>query len=224
MLKKAKAQAAQAAKAGPAKAGSAKAPGAGKATGPSGSELSQSVLNSSHQIWLAGLGAFSRAQAEGMKVFETLVKQGEQLEERTRRAASDTAAAARGAAKAKAKEVQQMAGGTWDRLEQVFEGRVERALSRLGVYTQNDVQRLAERVEELSEAVNELLKATGVEPKPRATGVERIVKKAVRSATRTAANTLDSAARTARSTVETATKTARKTVRTAQKVAKAALE
>jgi poly(hydroxyalkanoate) granule-associated protein len=124
-------------------------------------DLSQSVLNSSHQIWLAGLGAFSRAQAEGMKVFETLVRQGERLEEKTRRAASDTAAAARGAARAKAKEMQQMAGGTWDKLEQVFEDRVERALSKLGVYTQNDVQRLAARVDELSDAVNALLKAAG---------------------------------------------------------------
>jgi poly(hydroxyalkanoate) granule-associated protein len=127
----------------------------------SAKDLSQSVLNSSHQIWLAGLGAFSRAQAEGMKVFETLVRQGERLEEKTRRAASDTAAAARGAARAKAKEMQQMAGGTWDKLEQVFEDRVERALSKLGVYTQNDVQRLAARVDELSDAVNALLKAAG---------------------------------------------------------------
>ena len=36
-----------------------------------------------------------------------------------------------------------MAGGTWDKLEQVFEDRVARALSKLGVYTQNDVQKLA---------------------------------------------------------------------------------
>jgi poly(hydroxyalkanoate) granule-associated protein len=128
-------------------------------------DLGQTVLDSSRQIWLAGLGAFSKAQAEGMKVFETLVKQGEALEGRTRRAARDTAAAARGAAKAKAREVQSMAGGTWDRLEQVFEDRVARALSKLGVYTQNDVQRLAQRVDALSEAVNELIKASGAKPR-----------------------------------------------------------
>ena len=142
-------------------------------------DLSQSVFNSSHQIWLAGLGAFSRAQAEGMKVFETLVRQGERLEEMTRRAASDTAAAARGAARAKAKEMQQMAGGTWDKLEQVFEDRVERALSKLGVYTQNDVQRLAARVDELSDAVNKLLKAAGAKPvaKPAAKAARKPAKK-----------------------------------------------
>jgi poly(hydroxyalkanoate) granule-associated protein len=192
-------------------------------------EAAQSVLNSSHQIWLAGLGAFARAQAEGMKMFEALVQQGEKLETRTRAAAADTAAAARGVAAAKAKEMQQMAGGTWDKLEQVFEDRVERALSKLGVYTQNDVQRLADRVDDLAEKVDALLKATGVQPK-RASSMEKMVKGAVRSAQRTAASTLGSASRTAKNTVKTAkrtvntaTKTAKRTVRTAKKVAKAAM-
>ncbi len=138
---------------------------AGRSEAGTVGDLSQAVLDSSHQIWLAGLGAFVRAQQEGMRVFETLVKQGERVEEKTRRAASETAAAARGAAVAKAKEMQQMAGGTWDKLEQVFEDRVARALSKLGVYTQNDVQKLAVRVDALSAAVNELLKATGTPAK-----------------------------------------------------------
>jgi poly(hydroxyalkanoate) granule-associated protein len=127
-------------------------------------EMSQAVLDSSRQIWLAGLGAFSRAQAEGMKVFETLVKQGQVLESKTRRAAVDTAAAARGAAEAKVKEVKEGVGGTWDKLEQVFEARVARALSKLGVHTQSDVERLTERVDALSVAVNELIKASGGKP------------------------------------------------------------
>ena len=117
-------------------------------------DLAQAVLDSSHQIWLAGVGAFMRAREEGTKAFETLVQQGENLERRTKLAAAETAAAARGAATAKAKEMQQMAGGTWDKLEQVFEDRVARALGKLGVYTQNDVQKLADRVEALSAAVN----------------------------------------------------------------------
>ena len=132
-------------------------------------EFSQNLRDSSRQIWLAGLGAFSRAQAEGMKVFETLVEQGKTLESRTKRAASDTATAAAGMAAQKAKEVQAMAGGTWDKLEHVFEERVARALAKLGVHTQADVERLAQRVEALSEAVNELIKAQDGGP-PRAKG------------------------------------------------------
>ncbi len=122
----------------------------------------QGMLDSPRQIWLAGLGAVARAQQEGMKMFETLVQQGERLETRTRTAAVQTATAAKDAAAAKAKEMQAMAGGTWDKLEGVFEDRVARALSKLGVYTQNDVARLAERVDALSEAVNDLVKAAGI--------------------------------------------------------------
>jgi poly(hydroxyalkanoate) granule-associated protein len=137
---------------------------AAQTSAPESPDASQSLRQSSRQIWLAGLGAFSRAQAEGTKVFEALVKQGEALESRTRKAAFDTAAAATDAAKARAKEVQAMAGGTWDKLEQVFEDRVSRALGKLGVHTQSDVARLAERVDALSDAVNELIKASGAKP------------------------------------------------------------
>ncbi len=150
----------------------------GSAAGGS-KDLAQAVLDSSHQIWLAGVGAFVRARQEGTKAFESLVQQGEKLEQRTKLAATETA----GAATARAKEMQQMASGTWDKLEQVFEDRVARALGKLGVYTQNDVQKLADRVEALSAAVNELLKSTGTpapkKAKPRKTGktAKRIAKK-----------------------------------------------
>lgn len=128
-------------------------------------ELSQAVLDSSRDIWLAGLGAFSRAQAEGMKVFDNLVRQGRELETRTRRVAADTATAARGVATEKAKEMQKAAGGTWDKLEQVFEDRVARALAKLGVYTQDDVRKLTERVDALSDAVNRLIKVSESTPR-----------------------------------------------------------
>ena len=146
-------------------------------------EMPQGVLDSSHKIWLAGLGAFSRAQREGAKVFESLVRQGEELQSRTRQAAAETAAVARGAAAAKAKEMQEMAGGTWDKLEQVFEDRVAKALSKLGVYTQNDVQRLAARVDELAAAVNKLLKAApGATPARVPARKKRAAKRAPRKA------------------------------------------
>lgn len=151
MLKKARAE---------AKAGA----GNPKAAPDDLKDFAQGIRESSRQIWLAGLGAFSRAQAEGMKMFETLVEQGQHLESRTKRAASETATAAAGIAAQKAKEVQAMAGGTWDKLEQVFEDRVARALSKLGVHTQADVEQLSQRVEALSRAVNELIKSGGGRP------------------------------------------------------------
>jgi poly(hydroxyalkanoate) granule-associated protein len=178
MLKKARADA-------KAEAGTAREHGDPK-------EFSQNLRDSSRQIWLAGLGAFSRAQAEGMKVFETLVEQGRTLESRTKRAATDTATAAAGMAAQKAKDVQAMAGGTWDKLEQVFEERVARALSKLGVHTQADVDKLAQRVEALSEAVNELINAQGGSatraPRRPAKAAKRAAGTSARTASTTASN------------------------------------
>jgi poly(hydroxyalkanoate) granule-associated protein len=146
----------------------------------SGKGFAQAVLDSSHQIWLAGLGAFAKAQGGGMKVFETLVKQGEGLEAKTRAAATQTAETARDAAKAKAKEMQTIAGDTWDKLEQVFEKRVARALGRLGVYSAADVKELSKRVDALSEAVNALLKAQGIKKPASHASARRKVKRAAR--------------------------------------------
>src|SRR5207237_9665032 len=64
--------------------------------------ISKSVLESSHQIWLAGLGAFAKAQQGGKQVCYILVKQVEVLEAKTRSAAAPLADAARQSAKVRA--------------------------------------------------------------------------------------------------------------------------
>jgi len=165
-----------------AKAESEKAGAEGESSqSPRGKDIAERILKSSHSIWLAGLGAFAKAQQEGGKVFEALVKQGEALEQKTRQSASVTASAAREAALGKAKEMQQMAGGTWDKLEQVFEDRVARALSKLGVYTHNDVQQLAERVDQLAEAVNKLLESRRAQSDPARPGTAKAARRSTRS-------------------------------------------
>ncbi len=151
-----------------AKAEAQRESAAGTTDDTHGKAVADAVLESSRQIWLAGLGAFARAKGEGARMFEALVAQGQSLESRTRHAAAETATAARVAAQAKAKEMQAKAGGTWDKLEQVFEDRVARALARLGVQTQGDVERLVQRVDALSEAVNTLIKSgSPARPAPR---------------------------------------------------------
>jgi len=112
-------------------------------------DLADRIADSANQIWLAGLAAFEKAQKEGWKLFESLVKEGEKVEEKTRRVAED-----------QIDEVKRNATGTWDKLEQVFEDRVERALSSLGVPTRSDVADLSRRVEELSQAVGALTKSS----------------------------------------------------------------
>ena len=108
-------------------------------------QLAATIKDSAQQIWLAGLGAFAKAQEEGGKVFDALVKEGEAMQSRTRKIAED-----------KVTEFAGKATGTWDRLEQVFEDRVARALHSLGVPTKQDIQTLSRRVAELTEAVEKL--------------------------------------------------------------------
>ena len=111
------------------------------------------VMESAQQIWLAGLGAFSKAQNEGRKVFDTLVKQGEQIEQHTRTVAEATIETAR----EQANKTIGMATGKFDKLEQVFEDRVHKSFNRLGVLTSKDVEALSGQVAQLSEAVRALL-------------------------------------------------------------------
>ena len=56
----------------------------------------------------------------------------------------------------KAAEAAAKASGTWDKLEQVFEDRVARSLSSLGVPTKKDIESLSKRVTELTEVVQGL--------------------------------------------------------------------
>ena len=111
------------------------------------------VMESAQQIWLAGLGAFSKAQTEGRKAFDGLISQGEKLEQHTRHVAESTIETA----KEQASKTIGMATGKFDKLEQVFETRVHKSLSRLGVLTSKDVESLSGQVAELSEAVRGLI-------------------------------------------------------------------
>ena len=47
------------------------------------SPLSGAIKESAQQIWLAGLGAFAKAQEEGGKAFESLVKEGLTIQRKT---------------------------------------------------------------------------------------------------------------------------------------------
>ena len=117
--------------------------------------LAQSVVESAQQIWLAGLGAFSRARSEGDKMFQVLVERGKAMRGQARSAADQAYKSARAQADAAATQ----AAGKWDKLEQVFEDRVSRSLNRLGVLTSKDVDTLARQVEELNANVRALMGA-----------------------------------------------------------------
>lgn len=120
------------------------------------SQLAAAIKDSAQQIWLAGLGAFSKAQEEGQKVFDALVKEGNSIQKRTMRITEDKMNDVTHRVGKLAGGLQKQANGTWDKLETVFEERVERALMRLGVPTNKEIGELTRRVEELTASVQKL--------------------------------------------------------------------
>jgi poly(hydroxyalkanoate) granule-associated protein len=113
-------------------------------------ELAAKIRESASQIWLAGLGAYAKAQEEGTKIFEALVKEGEAIQERTRKAAGERIA-----------EFTAQASGTWDKLEQIFEERVARALHSLNVPSKQDIETLNKRVAKLTAAADRIAAVSG---------------------------------------------------------------
>ena len=137
----------------------------GKARPASGAaqaeRLGKSITESAQQIWLAGMGAFNRAQAEGGKLFESLVRDGLSLERNARKFAGARADEVRDAMEDKVGQARERAADTWDKLEKVFEDRVQRALVKLGVPSREDLNALSTRVERLTA---ELRKANAAGP------------------------------------------------------------
>lgn len=132
------------------------------------SQIAQTVKDSAQQIWLAGLGAFSKAQEEGNKVFEALVKEGVSLQRKTQAVAEERIGDVTGKMSTLAEGVTAKAGQQWDKLETIFEDRVSKALNRLGVPSSKDVEALTQRIDELSAQVAKLSKAPRAAAKPAA--------------------------------------------------------
>jgi len=95
-----------------------------------------------HQIWLAGLGAFSKAEEEGGRFFDALVDTGRDLESKTR------------SAEAKVDEIREKVrhrtGETMEKMEKAFDERLNKALSRLGLPSKREVESLKQRIQELT--------------------------------------------------------------------------
>jgi len=111
-------------------------------------QFASAIRDSANQIWLAGLGAFAKAQTEGTKIFDALVKEGESVQHRATKAAEE-----------RISEVKATASKSWDKLEKVFEERVARALHTLSVPTKKDIDTLSHRVSELTAVTKKLSEA-----------------------------------------------------------------
>lgn len=143
-------------KAAPAKKTAAAVPKAGM-------PLANSVKDSAQQIWQAGLGAFTKAQTEGTKAFEALVKEGVSFQRKTQSAAEEKITEATQKMTSMASDISSKASGQWDKLENIFEDRVAKALNKLGVPSAKDISALIARIDALNASVQKL---TPAKPKP----------------------------------------------------------
>lgn len=124
---------------------------------PAISKFTAPVVDSARDIWLAGLGAFSVAQAEsgklveqGNKLFDKLVSEGTKLEKKTRNEAKTAAGDIRNDVESRIDAVRQQVTQNWTSLASIFDGRVVSTLDRLGVPTTSDLDRLSAQVKKAS--------------------------------------------------------------------------
>ncbi|MFG6455232.1 phasin family protein [Roseateles sp. BYS96W] len=116
------------------------------------SAVAQNVKDSAQHIWAAGLASFAKAQGEGAKVFEALVSEGLKLQKKTQSAAEEKLSAVASKVSSVAGDVGSKAGQQWDKLENIFEARVAKALQGLGVPSKADIDALIERIDALAKA------------------------------------------------------------------------
>ena len=126
--------------------------------------LAGAVKESAQQIWLAGLGAFSKAQEGGGKVFEALMKEGLSIQRKTQAVAEEKLSGATSKMANMAGDIQSKAGHQWDKLENIFEERVAKSLNKLGVPSAKDVDALIARIDELNKSVQKMGAKTSAAP------------------------------------------------------------
>ena len=102
------------------------------------------------QIWLAGLGAFSRAEEEGSKMFDTLVKVGEELESKTVEITDQTVNKV-------AEKTKESVTDTKDKVEKLLDHGVSTSLNKIGLVTAKDVQHLEGLIIALHQKVDALV-------------------------------------------------------------------
>jgi poly(hydroxyalkanoate) granule-associated protein len=132
------------------------------------------LLGTLHEVYLAGLGALSKASQGAPQLFEELVAEGARVHADTRGAAEKALqgvlAGVQERVSSRVGQVRGQAADALDGLEKVFQTRVHRALTQLGVPSAEEVSALSKRVDTLNANINRLTRTTRTRrtPRPRA--------------------------------------------------------
>ncbi len=117
---------------------------------------------SAQNIWWAGLGALQRAQAEGSRVFDSLVQEGAEVEREGRRRAGEQVDDVREEVRSRVDEARDNAAMGWARIERAFDERLHSALRRLDVPEREEIEALRRQVSQLRNQVSRLSAAERV--------------------------------------------------------------
>lgn len=124
------------------------------------SDIQSSLTDTVHQIWLAGLGAVSKAQQGTPQLLEELIAEGQRVDTRVRGAATKTVRGIVGGVQdslsARVSGVRGQAADAVDSLEKIFRTRVRRALTQLGVPSGQEIEALSKRVDTLNANIGKL--------------------------------------------------------------------
>ncbi|MBD9413040.1 phasin family protein [Pseudomonas sp. PDM16] len=109
------------------------------------------------KVWLAGLGAYAKAGAEGVDYFKELVKAGEGVEKQGKKLVNEQVEAANSQIETQIKSVKNGVSDVkgkvevqFDKIEKAFDNRVASALNRLGIPSKQDVEALSAKLDELN--------------------------------------------------------------------------
>ena len=118
------------------------------------------MVGALHQVWLAGLGALSKAQKGAPQLFEQLVVEGARVHEKTRSAADKAIREMLGNVQstidAQVGDARGKVGDALENLEKIFQVRVHRALNQLGVPSAEEVAALSKRIDALNSNIERL--------------------------------------------------------------------
>lgn len=129
----------------------------------SDADLAKRIQDSANNVLQVGLGAIAKQQEDTTKVFDALVKQGQDIEMRTKgvvkqqlRTAEDRVEEVKKAAQETVSAVRGKANISLDKLEGAVQEGVSQAIQNVGLITSEQVGKLTRRIDELEKTIERL--------------------------------------------------------------------
>lgn len=110
----------------------------------------KAIADTAQQIWLAGLGAFAKAQEEGSRAFEQLISEGSELERQTRKYTKEKLGSLRETMTETTRRLQRSGQASYEQLQRVVDKRIGEAIDRLALPSSEEFRLLADQISRLT--------------------------------------------------------------------------